>query len=429
MFFDWLEQFLHYLVEWHGPLSFEKLIGGAIASAIALALIKIAVTAIRRVWHAVAELLNARKRIKHALWAVSEAGPGIWLSRRPKAPAQYEHKLSSSIPIMTVANLKGGVGKTTISANLAAHYAYCGETVLLIDLDFQGSFSSMMLHGVNRADKASKLISTPGAHVLFAQEERLYLHWVPPLEEKRKRGLPHNFTPNVFGVPAFYPLARTDNRVMVEWLLGCYASDPRYWLAETLLDPEVQARYDRVIIDAPPRMVAGCVQALCASTCVLIPTVLDQLSSDAVDRFLTQLEEEQQLWPRLKVAGVTATMCSPNLASYEADTIRNLIDRLERHATRPALFWKDAFIAENSLLSRAAGNGIAYAHQSNRLDFRALRHKFGVLAEAIERGLTGERTYEAWQTWLVDEDFDPSVTATRSNGSVRQRELPLSAVQ
>jgi chromosome partitioning protein len=428
MFFEWLEQFLHHLVEWSRPLTLEKFLGGAVASAFGLALVKIVIAAFRHLWHRIAELVRARKRIKHALWAVSDKSPGVWLSSRPQFPGKYEHKLHSSIPIMTIANLKGGVGKTTVAANLAAHYAYSGQRLLLIDLDFQGSFSSMMLNGINSPDKASKLISVPGAHVLLAQEERLNLRWVPQLDEKLKRGLSHNFVPNAFGVPAFYPLARTDNRLMVEWLLGCYSSDPRYWLAETLLDPEVQARYDRVIIDAPPRMVAGCVQALCASTCVVIPTVLDQLSSDAVDRFITQLEQEKQLWPQLKVAGITATTCSTTLASYEADTIRKLIDRLERHAPRPALFWKDAFITENSLLSRAAGHGIAYAHNSNRADFRALRYRFSCLADAIERGLRGERTYEAWQAWLIDEDVDPGPATARSNGSRRQHELPLNAL-
>jgi cellulose biosynthesis protein BcsQ len=251
---------------------------------------------------------------------------------------------------------------------------------------------------------------------------------VPSADERNKRGLSRNFTPEARGVPSFYGLARADNRVMVEWLLGCYASDPRYWLAETLLNPEVQSRYDRVIIDAPPRMVTGCVQALCASTCVLIPTVLDQLSADAVDRFVTQLEEERNLWPNLKVVGVIAAMCSPNLVSYEKDTIRQLIDRLQRHSTRPQLFWKEAFVADNALLSRAAGLGIAYANESYAVEYRALRDKFSLVAQAIERGLKGERTYENWQAWLIDPTFNPGFAGARSNGGGNQPEFSLNTI-
>jgi chromosome partitioning protein len=425
MFFDWLEQFLHHLYEWGGPLTLERVLTGAIASAIGFVILRIAVGALRRFWKEFADLLDSRRRIKHALWAVSEEGPGVWLSRLPKFPDQYEHRLSISKPIMTVANLKGGVGKTTVAANLAAHYAYMGESVLLIDLDFQGSFSAMMLNGMNSPDKASKLISCGGKDVLLNRQERLHLPWVLSADEKIKRGLSPNFTASAFGIPAFYALARTDNRIMVEWLLGCYSSDPRYWLAEALLDPEVQARYDRVIIDAPPRMVAGCVQALCASTCVLIPTVLDQLSSDAVDRFVTQLEEEKLLWPKLKIAGVLATRCSTNLALFENDTIKKLIDRLEKHNSRPQLFWKDAFIADNSLLSKAAGQGIAYANVSHNQPHSQLRQKFSSLASAIERGLNGERTHESWKAWFIDQNFDPTIAGNRGNGSGRQAEMPI----
>lgn len=429
MFFDWFEHFLHLIHGWSGPVTLEKVLTGALASALALAAIKITIVALRSAWRQVLQLIDAKRKVRHALWAVSEDGPGVWLSCAPDFPHKYEHMLSNSKPIMTIANLKGGVGKTTVAANLAAHYAYSGESVLLIDLDFQGSFSAMMLNGINSPDKASKIISGADASVILAQQERLHLPWVPPSDERIRRKLPPNFTPNAFGIPAFYPLARTDNRIMIEWILNCYKSDPRYWLAKTLLDPEIQSRYNRVIIDAPPRMVAGCVQALCASTCVLIPTVLDQLSADAVDRFITQIEEERPLWPSLKIAGVIATMTSPNLVSYEKDTIRQLIDRLATHSTCPQLFWKDAFIEDNSLLSRSAGLRIAYANSSNNREHRLLRHKFGVVAAAVERGLQGERTYENWQAWLVNQDFDLPFAGSRSNGSGRQCQLPLHAIQ
>lgn len=429
MFFEWLEQFLHYLHDWGGPLTFERVLTGAIASATAIVAIKIAIIPLRWLWNEIVEILKARRRIKHALWAVSENSSGVWLSRKSKFPTDYEHRLTNSKPIMTIANLKGGVGKTTVAANLAAHYAYTGETVLLIDLDFQGSLSAVMMNGLNSPDLASQLISGGGTDVLLEKRQNLHLAWQPPREELAKRNLPEDFAPKAFGIPAFYKLARTDNRLMVEWLLGCYDSDPRYWLAEALLDPQVQARYDRVIIDAPPRMVAGCVQALCASTCVVIPTVLDRLSADAVDNFIKQIGEETQLWPKLKVAGVVATMGSANLSTIaEKDTIRYLTDRLERRLSRPQLFWKDAFIADNALLSKAAGAGIAYAQDYDNVAIRTLRSKFVALSAAINQGLKGKRTYETWKAWLDDRDFDPTPDGPRSNGSGKQPELPLGAI-
>src|SRR5204862_249242 len=48
-------------------------------------------------------------------------------------------------PVVAVLNFKGGVGKTTLTANLAATFAGHGERVLMIDLDYQGSLTSLVL--------------------------------------------------------------------------------------------------------------------------------------------------------------------------------------------------------------------------------------------------------------------------------------------
>jgi cellulose biosynthesis protein BcsQ len=263
----------------------------------------------------------------------------------------------------------------------------------------------------NGPSAAAKLVGGEGKDVALNQTELLRLDWRPPHWAPNKE-------PDARGIPAFYDLAGADNRVMVEWLLGCCQSDPRYWLAEVLLDPKVQARYDRVIIDAPPRMVAGCVQALCASTSVLIPTVLDQLSADAVDRFIVQIEEERILWPMLKIVGVVGTMCSTTLRFiHERDSIRLLIERLENRIGRPQLFPASAFVAENTLLSQAAGARIVYAEKRDEASHRELRKNIKLLAAAIEEGLRGERTYEAWKTWLKNRASNSAVEGIGSNGS------------
>jgi len=347
--------------------------------------------------------MNCQQRISNALSAVSDDGTGVWLSKTPDFPPHYASLLKASIPIITVGNLKGGVGKTTIAANLAAHYAYQGKHVLLIDLDFQGSLSSMMLDGgipapskAHQASAASRLVGSHNAKdILFYEAQPIHLPWNPANNGARKPVKPH-------AIPAFYDLARADNRVMVEWLLDCYEnnSDPRYWMAAALHHPDVQAKYDCVIIDAPPRMVTGFVQALCASTHVLIPTILDHVSADAVDRFVTQLEQEKALWPYLRVAGVVPTMCSTNLTLYERDVIRFLLDRLGQHKLNPQLVGEEAFVRRSSLLNRESGQGIAYAADSNAQSFFALRRKFKALAHSIKQISYGEQTNETWENWL-----------------------------
>ena len=70
----------------------------------------------------------------------------LWRRTPVDKPPRYDADLQASIPIILLANLKGGVGKTTIAANLAAYFERCkDERVLAIDLDHQGSLSSMLL--------------------------------------------------------------------------------------------------------------------------------------------------------------------------------------------------------------------------------------------------------------------------------------------
>jgi chromosome partitioning protein len=396
MFWQWLENFLH---RWNGEWDAQKISIAVLAAALAAIAFKILVLALRWSWRQLQGVIEARRRLRHALWAVSEDSPGVWLSTLPSYPIDYQARMATSKPIMTVANLKGGVGKTTIAANLAAHYAYQGERVLFIDLDFQGSSSAMILPDHQSPDVSARLIEGGGKDILLREANPLRLEWLPP-------GLPVGWRPTACGIPADYSLARADNRVMVRWLLDVYGSDPRYGLAEALLDPNVQATYDRVIIDAPPRMVAGKVEALCASRHLLIPTILDRLSAEAVVRFANQLDQEKTLWPFLKIAGVTAVRCSGGLATLaERDTVSFLIQALERHVDRPQLFWHTAFIKQNQLLARAAGQYPVYGANSNDAQHTNLRNMFSELAAAITRGLEGERTHETWKAWLIDPNY------------------------
>jgi chromosome partitioning protein len=77
-----------------------------------------------------------------------------------------------------------------------------------------------------------------------------------------------------------------ENRVMIEYLLQDDQDDGRYRLAKLLLSDEMADSFDVVLIDAPPRLTAGTVNAFCASTHLLVPTVYDLLSAEAVGTFL-----------------------------------------------------------------------------------------------------------------------------------------------
>ncbi|MGF1445786.1 MAG: ParA family protein, partial [Pikeienuella sp.] len=271
----------------------------------------------------------------------------VW-TRRPLAPPpDYAARLADSIPILGLANLKGGVGKTTLSANLAAYFDARGERVLLIDLDYQGSLTGMALGGT----------TPPRAGGLSGAEQLLQgaLPKILPLVGARS---------NSGVIDAAYPLLNEENRILFRWLLGMTEDDVRYRLAKLLLEPRLQSLYDRVIIDSPPRVTLGLVNALCAATHLLIPTQLNGLSTEAVENFLGTLDalRPHPLPPvqRYRIVGIQKTWSTERLSRAEIAAIAEIDRILESRGEARTLFYRDAVLPNMSGFQRAAGRGLAY---------------------------------------------------------------------
>ena len=337
-------------------------------------------------------------------------GPGFWLKQPIVWPEGYQDKLRASIPILLIANLKGGVGKTTLAANLAGHFAKRWrkaneETlrVLLIDLDFQGSLSTMTVSDERRfmqPSKANKLISGDLARGAVIGEAE-------PLS--RERMVP---APKLSTIPAYYDLAQAENRTQIEWLLplsdedflkkvlqwlrlhkGSRARrhrDVRFLLAETLLHPRTQQSYDLVIIDAPPRLSTSHVQALCAAKYVLIPTILDGLSSDAVGRYLEQIATHKLgppdapgvlLCPVIEPIGVVCNLRPANVNL--AGRIGELKERLAPARLQTDILPEDCFIRVRSQFRDEAGDRIAYLADTKFQPYRELREEIDRLGSTV----------------------------------------------
>ena len=249
-----------------------------------------------------AELATAEAKLAQLLQKLNSNESGIWTSFARIIPfSDYDSRISKRSPIvLTIANLKGGVGKTTLVGNLIAFFdRRMGKRVLALDLDYQGSLTTMLRkeRGAGSRESSINLLLTKGAgaDALFRASRSL----APRL-------------PRSSIVPAFYELALFEDRALVEWLLQQGGDDVRYRLAQVLLDDAVRERYDVVLIDVPPRLTTGTINALCASTHVLVPTIFNPLAAEPVENFIRASKLlMDKLNPKLSFVGVVETMTPP----------------------------------------------------------------------------------------------------------------------
>jgi chromosome partitioning protein len=224
-------------------------------------------------------------------------------------------------------------------------------------------------------------------------------------------------------VPAYYDLAQAENRVLVEWLLPLSdfdllswllrlfglkppqaprsRKDVRYLLAEALLDPHVQRDYDLIIIDSPPRLTTSHVQALCASTHILIPTILDRLSGDAVARYVDQVathtlgppgDRTRAICPKLNLLGVVCDMV-PNMPNWDLSGPINVLQQSLVGSRMPVhIFPEECFIRQRPPYRDCAGERIAYAAVDRAQAYEQLRDEVDRLGGEIARiiGVTGK---------------------------------------
>ncbi len=242
-------------------------------------------------------------RIRHAL--DSDA------FKRPLEETNPFSERPSAIPIIAIGNLKGGVGKTTLAANLGAFLGDArhgrlrgGKPVLFIDLDFQGSLSSIVISsGVlsGEGDASSKFEINKNALMAVFDPDL-----APSLVANAARPVTRAHLEGSAFFDCDLKAAEREDLMMFEWV---FADPPRHdcrlSLAAYLASPFVQETFGAVVIDMPPRNSIFAYNALCAANNLIIPTRDDRLSTTAVRRFTGFLEAgRERLWPRLNIVGV-----------------------------------------------------------------------------------------------------------------------------
>ncbi len=196
-------------------------------------------------------------------------------------------KSAQSLPrIISLANQKGGVGKTTTAINLGTALAAIGERVLIVDLDPQGNASTGL--GIDRRDRATSTYD-----VLIGEA---------PM---RQAVLPT-------AVPRLHIAASTMDLSGLELELG-QARDRAFRLRDALkvinVGADSEASYTYVLIDCPPSLNLLTVNAMAASDAILVPLQCEFFALEGLSQLLKTVEQVRStLNPTLSIHGIVLTM-------------------------------------------------------------------------------------------------------------------------
>jgi chromosome partitioning protein len=251
----------------------------------------------------------------------------VWERKVLQGAPRFRPLAERHAPIISVLNLKGGVGKTTVTAHLGAALAAKGYRVLLMDLDLQGSLSSLFMN-----ESALKNLSKDGL---------LLQHFLLSVAERRKANLLDCCVPIFDGRSAIVPnadsMAYAELNLTMQWLLRYGKRDTRFLLRKALHQKRVTGRYDVVLLDCPPLFNTCCVNALAASDYLLIPVVPSQKAAERVPLLLERLQSlHQVINPQLQLMGVLLNRTySATLAAWERDLWEEMLDRGKDRWTLP----------------------------------------------------------------------------------------------
>jgi chromosome partitioning protein len=212
--------------------------------------------------------------------------------------------------IITIANQKGGVGKTTTAINLATALAAIGENVLIIDLDPQGNASTGL--GIDRkARKRSSYDLLMGYNSI----QDIVLDTA---------------VPNLSIIPSTMDLLGFEMEIS-------QASDRAFRLRRALSQPEALV-YSYILLDCPPSFNLLTMNAMAGAHSVLVPLQCEFFALEGLSQLLETVDQVRRtVNPDLDIQGIVLTMFDArnNLAQQVVSDVRTYLGEKVYHTLIP----------------------------------------------------------------------------------------------